>query len=235
MKKLFSLFALALVILTSANASDSTILTKKATLSKGTIEYNGHSYPCDIAEYPANADLVEGALKDMMSARGHKSDAKKGFLVYRNITMPRTTIGHPVDVFAKIEGKGKGENEKALIYMIVTKPGEIPDKKEDGFNPVVPIAIAGTGAAVIADLENNVSNADHLKRTDLQSENVQKLEKEVKGLEKDQTDMQKKLEKLQKDMADNLKLQEEIKTKLATELSKLESMKGAKLLPKKAD
>lgn len=227
----------AFAIMTAAHASDSTIFAKKATFSKGTVEYNGHSYTCDIIEYPAKADLVESALKDMMSARGHKSDSRKGYLIYRNITMPRTSIDHPVDVFAKVEGKGKGENEKALLYLLVTKPGQIPDKKEDGHvaASVVPIAIVGTGAALMGDMDNHVTNADHLRRTELQGEIVNKLDKEVKNLEKDQIDMQKKIEKLQKDMADNLKLQEESKAKLAAELSKLESMKGAKLLPKKSD
>jgi hypothetical protein len=214
-----------------AAAQDSSIIYKKGVLSKGTVEYYGNKYDCSVIEFDAPPDVVEDAIKEMMSKRGHKPTNKKGFLVYRNVVLRRTEIKDAVDVYADIEPKSRNEKNKSIVSLIITVPGAIPDKRIEKSEAaaIATINLAGAGSVLLSDMEEDVSFAAHSNDISMQQEMVLKTEKELNYLVKDSIDLQKRLEKLQLDIAENGKAQSAAKQKLLEETTRLEMMKARKL------
>jgi len=230
-KKIAFLLICCVATVFSATAQDSSIIFKKGVLSKGTVEYFGNKYDCSVIEFDAPPNVVEDAIKEMMSKRGHKASTKKGFLVYKNVLLRRTEIKDPVDVYAEIEQKSRSEKNKSIVSMIITVPGAIPEKRieKNQAAAVATISLAGAGSVLLSDMEEDVSIAAHSNDISMQQELVLKTEKEVNYLVKDSIDLQKKLEKLQLDIAENGKAQSSAKQKLLEETTRLEMMKARKL------
>jgi hypothetical protein len=231
MKKTVTLLFFLMSVTWSAFSQDSSIIYKQGTLSKGKVEYDGNTYACDVIAFDASPDVVEGAIKSMMSNRGHKYSTKKGFIVYRNVLLLRTNMKEPVDVFASIEPKSKNEKNKTKVSLIITKPGAIPDKKIDSktAEEVTTMGFASAGGTIFTDMETEVSLSAHQNDIALQELSVSKATKELKYLEKDANDLQKKLEKLQNDIVENEKARTAAKELLVNETSRLEMLKARKL------
>jgi hypothetical protein len=201
----------------------------------GKVEFYGVEYPCMIFEYPAPPEVLENALKEEFSSRGYKGSTKKGFLIYRSITLPRVTASRTVDAFMMVAAKSKKEKEKSFIYLVTAEPGKIPDgKPAKGFDGAS-VVIAGVGgAAFINGMSGSFEAKEHQRQVDLQANAVISQEKKVKNLQDDYSMMQKKLEKLQQDMEENQAELKNAQQKLEEERRKLSDMKNSKP-GKKAD
>jgi hypothetical protein len=215
----------------SAFSQDSSIIYKQGILSKGKVEYDGNMYACDVITFDAAPDVVEGAIKSLMSNRGHKYSTRKGFIVYRNVLLLHSNMKEPVDVFASIEPKSKSEKNKTKVSLLITKPGAIPDKKIDSktAEEVTTLGIASAGGTIFSDMEKEVSLGAHENDIALQELSVSKATKELKYLEKDANDLQKRLEKLQNDIIENEKARTAAKELLENENSRLKMLKARKL------
>ncbi|HSC54284.1 MAG TPA: hypothetical protein VLC98_11700 [Phnomibacter sp.] len=231
MKNLSFLYIGLLAFSSLASAQDSSILYKKGQLSKGKVEYYGNKYDCSILEFDAPPDVVENAIKQMMSKRGYNASTKKGFLVYRNVVLRRTELKDPVDVFTEIEAKSRSEKNKSTVSMIITVPGAIPDKKieKSQADAIGTIGLVGLGSALIGSLEEDVSLSAHNNEMTTLQEQIDKTQKELNSLVTDSLEYQKKLQKLQQSIVDNGKAQADAKQKLQETTKRLEMLKSRKL------
>lgn len=213
------------------SAQDSSIIYKHGKISKGKVQYYGNNYDCSVIEFDAPPGVVEDAIKEMMSKRGHKSSSKKGFLVYKNVVLRRTELKDPVDVYAQIDSKSRSEKQKTLVSMLITVPGAIPDRRieKNEAAGIATIGLTGAGSLLLSDMEEDVSLAAHSNDITTQQELISQTEKELNYLAKDSIDLQKRLMKLQQDIAENGKAQSAAKQKLLEETTRLEMMKARKL------
>lgn len=205
MGKFLSCLALALLC---AAGSFSQTNQMASGFSRGTIKYNGVEYPCYERSFTSSVEVVETAINEKMKARGFKGDSKKGFKVYRNISVPEFNNGDKVDVFTKVEPEGKKGEARAKLLMIVTKPGEVTDDKPSKDAATA----AGVGVGLVAvssgfhdEMHESVTAGHHNAELKTMQEELRKQERNLADLQSERKILEKRLEKAQKDLDDNAK------------------------------
>lgn len=194
------------------------------------IEFNGQKYPCYVYEYQSKGDMVEDAIKEKMQKAGNKpTKGPKGWLVYRNVLIPGNAEAGMKDVFVKVDDNSKKEDVKSKVYLIATKPGEIPEEKlskADRDNTTEGIILAAGGAAFLTTMDENVGEKQFSSNLKAQEGLVEKEDQKLKNLKDKQNDLEKKLKDLQEDMSKNLQEQEKQAGFVEREKAKLEEMKA---------
>jgi short subunit dehydrogenase-like uncharacterized protein len=174
MKKLFSF--LLLVLSLSVYAQDS-VFTEAAPDAKDVIvEFNGGKYHGHLIEYNSPSDIVEESVKEQFSTQGVKPKSIKDFLVYRNVRVQSIDNAGPVDVFIKVERKSRKEKDQSLVYLITTKPGEIPDEKvkanTSASNLGITTAIAG--GSFLQSMHPSIEVKKHARKVAEKEEEIAK-------------------------------------------------------------
>ena len=196
-----------------------------AEVKNSTIEFNGGKYNGYLIEFDAPPVIVEDAIKERFKLQGIKPKETKGFMVYRNVVMPRVDPVKPLDAFIKVERKSRKEKEQTIVYFIAAQPGEIPEDKlkADVASKSNGITAIEKGGSFLTGLIPDVKQAVYDKDIANQQALVKKEEKKLASLADDQSDMEKKLKKLQSDLEYNKKAQE----RQAGEVDKVKSTMNA--------
>ncbi len=207
MKKFF----LILFILGSATFGFSQAIATK-------VDYQKSSQPATVIELPYNPDLVSGALKDHFSKKGVKESSSKGFLVYKGVQLAAADP-NPSDLYFKIDRKSRKESDIAVVYLLVTKPGENPATRssEDnyGMNQAA-IFLSDIGPSIEAySLEQNIKGQDDA---------VKKAEKKYNSLVDDGKDLEKKKKSIEDKIQENIKDQENQRVELEKQKQALEAL-----------
>jgi hypothetical protein len=210
-------------------AQEDVVEKKLGQRSRGNIEINGQTFPCEVIAYNAPPEVVETAIVNFMAQRGKKPTSRKGMLTFRGIEVPQQMADGPMDAFVQIEPKSRSEKDKSVVKVLLTKPDQIADKKtKDANSAAVATMVVGTG--FVTGFDNSVTESAHQSNITGQEQLVQQADREVKKLEKDMTDLQNQLTRLQKEMKDNQTQQDAAKGKLQAEIKKLETIRAKKLL-----
>lgn len=179
-------------------------------VKNSTIEFNGGKYNCLVTELNAPPDIVEDAIKQQFKLQGVKPKETKGFMVYRNVVMPRIEPQKPLDAFIKVERKSRKEKDQTVVYFIAALPGEIPEEKikSDAAAKSGGITAIEKGDAFLTGLVPDIKQGVYDRDLAGQQSLLKKEEKKLANLMDDQSDMEKKLKKLQNDIEFNKKAQE---------------------------
>ena len=176
-------------------------------VKKSKIEFNGIKYDGYLIELNAPPDIVEDAINRRFKLQGSKPKETKGFLVYRNVVMPRIDPVKQMDAFIKVERKSKKEKDKSIVYFIPTIAGEISGDKSKS-DTAANITAIENGDAFLLGLVPGVAMGVHEKDFANQQMLVKKEEKTLANLKDDQSSLEQKLKKLQDDIQYNKKAQE---------------------------
>jgi hypothetical protein len=202
----------------------------QGNVGQSIIEYNGQKYPCYVVEFNLSPEVTEQTIRDKIKSRGYNPKETKGFLVYRAIRLPLLDSLEDKDVFIKVDKKSRSEKDKSVVYLIATKPGEIPEEKvkDTDKNAAANIALVSGGALVLSGFGGDVDMAAYHVALSIQEDEVKKADKKMKDLQEDQTKLEKKI----KDMQDDLEVNKKDQVKQQEEITKhkqiLEEKKGKK-------
>ncbi len=182
----------------------------------GKVDYQKSSQPATIIELPYNSDLVNAALKDHFSKNGVKESSSKGFSVYKGVQLTAADPT-PSDLYFKTDRKSRKENDIAVVYMIVTKPGENPATRssEDNYGmDQAAIFLTDIGPSIEAySLGQNIKGQDDA---------VKKAEKKYNSLVDDGKDLEKQRKKIEDKIQDNIKDQENQRNEVEKQKQALE-------------
>ena len=188
------------------------------------IEFNGGMYNGNTVDVNASADLVENVIKEKFKAQGLKPKEIKGFMVFRNARIDKIDSGNPVDVFLKVERKGKRDDNMSTVSFIATPTGQISDDKLKSGVATATVTPAATTGVFLKDLSPDINNKVFEKNVADQQELVKKAEKKLKDLQEDQASMEKKIKSLQEDLENNRKDQQKQTEELEKKRNALNSL-----------
>lgn len=185
----------------------------------GKVDYQKGDKMAATIDLPYNAEVVQEAIKDILSKKCTKSDRSKGFDIYRQ-TKLHENDPELHDVHCKVESKGKKDNE-ASVYILIGRPGENMGvrtaddhyKHEEAkklLDQMLPSIQAYKLEAEIRDQEDQ----------------VKKEEKKLSTLVDDQRDLEKRIKSLQEKLEENRLDQKKQSDEAARQRSMLENMKN---------
>jgi len=184
----------------------------------GKVDYQKSVQPASIIELPYNPDLIEGMLKDHFSKKGAKQSSSKGFLVYKGVQL---TAADPAssDLYFKVDRKSRRESDRAVVYLVVTRPGENPATRSSEDNYGTDQAanfLNEMGSSVEAySLEQDIKGQD---------DNIKKAERKYKNLVDDGSDLDKQKRRIDDKIQENIKNQNNQKNELEKQRQLLESL-----------
>jgi hypothetical protein len=162
----------------------------------GKVDYQKGDKMAATVDLPYNADVVQEAIKDILSKKCTKSDRSKGFDVYRQ-TKLHDNDPELHDVHCRVESKGKKDNE-SVVYILIGRPGENMSVrtsddhyKHDEAKKLLNQILPGIEAW---KLESEIRDQEDL---------VKKEEKKLSTLVDDQKDLEKRIKSLQDKLEEN--------------------------------
>jgi hypothetical protein len=168
-----------------------------------TIAINKKMQPGLLLELPNNTDVAEGTLLQKLKETGYKPETsgamfwkknkQDGFYVFNGVTLPALN-NQKLDLYFKIELKGKPAKDQSLMYMLVSKGYD---------NFVSPEVDSATFIAATEFLNSFVgSNLSFSLQQEIEAQEkvVANAEKKLNNIGDDEKALQKKIEQLQADL-----------------------------------
>lgn len=205
-----------------------TIAASAQSVSTG-VSFNRTTQPALMLLLPYSESIAEGTILQKLRENGHDPETKgkafwkqnkvNGFYTFKGVVLKELTE-QPLDLYFKVDPKGKKGNETATIYFMVSK---------------------GDEKFITPETDQNIHSAAKKFLNKMVEESAAyKLQKEIEDQEKEVKDQEKKLAKIQDDEKALLKkmadLQEEIRLNkmqqdnqskvIETEKTKLTSLKS---------
>jgi hypothetical protein len=185
----------------------------------GKVDYHKGDKMAATIELPYNAQVVQEAIKDVLSKKCTKSDRSKGFDIFR-YTKLHDNDPELHDVHCRVESKGKKDNE-SVVYILIGRPGENMGvrtaddhyKHEEAkklLNQLLPSIETYKLESEIRDQESTVKS----------------VEKKLDGLVDDQKDLEKRIKALQDKLEENKLDQKKQADEAARQRSMLDNMKN---------
>jgi hypothetical protein len=176
---------------------------------EGKIDYQKGDKRAAIIELPYSQEIVEGALRESFAKRDVKEERLKGMQVFKGARLTPTD-GEMVDLYFKVDKKGKKEDNRSVVYLILGRPNEnvglrMPD---DAFR-------IQDAKSFLGNL-NPVVEAHKLEVEIAKQENeISKSEKRLSGLVDDQKALEERMRDLQERIDQNKREQESINAEIA--------------------
>ena len=211
MKKInLMLVCLLLMIVTvQAQSTEAIADTVKPMATAGTIMYDKTSVPCYTIEMPFSEDVAKEAIKKRFKQFGASSKERKGFMEFKNVSIPEIRNGSLVDAYINVDRKSKKEKDNSLVSLIITDPGVLPGTTsayttDSGGTALAGVGMAAAGASsLLASLHENSADYSLELAIKKQEETVKKADREYNNLVKDAEDLQNKLKKTQNEIEAN--------------------------------
>jgi hypothetical protein len=191
------------------------------------VTYNKEVQPAVLAKIPYDEDVAQDFIVGVLQRNGVKTDkgsvfSKKneidGFYVTRNVNLQG--LNYPVDLYWKIEGKGKRSNKESIVYLMAAKNNNFASSGSD--EPTYSAA---------RDMLNNFSILSEAYELNLkiqeQEETIKDAEKKLEKLQDNEKSLSKKLDQLQKDIKENKDDQGKQNETVEKEKKKLEDLKSS--------
>ena len=214
MKKLSALlFCLTVTILSiSAQSTVTAVTLNKITQTALRIEL------------PVDEEVSEDFFGENLKRSGNSTEklfsksskVNEGFYAVKGIRFEGTR--EPVDLYIKIEQKGKKSNHESAICMLISKEGGFitPFSDKITFNAAEKFMNAFSEQAAAYKLKQEIEDQEDI---------VKDAEKKMKKLRDQQQDMEKKVENLQKDLRENKQDQDTQAKTIDNEMKKLDELK----------
>jgi hypothetical protein len=182
-----------------------------------TVAYNRTTKPALMLLLPYATDVAEGAILQKMKELGYSPEASSpifgkkntinGYYVFKNVSL-KETGDQLMDLYFKVEPKGKKEMNQSLVYMLVGKGADFISVESDSKSYTA-------GQNFLNKIP--AQSASYKLQLDIQAQGdaVKAAEKKLAKLQSDEADMNKKIADLQ-DQLKALKLQEENQVKVVT-------------------
>ena len=168
-----------------------------------TITINKKAQPGLLLELPNNTDVAEGTLLQKLKETGYKPETsgamfwkknkQDGFYIFNGVTLPALN-NQKLDLYFKIESKGRKARDQSMMYMLVSKGYD---------NFVSPEVDSATFLAATQFLNSFVgSNLSFGLQQEIEAQQkvVANAEKKLSNIEDDEKAMHKKVEQLQADI-----------------------------------
>jgi hypothetical protein len=200
-----------------------------AQATYSTISINKKMQPGLLLELPNNTDVAEGTLLQKLKETGYKPETsgamfwkknkQDGFYVFNGVTLPALN-NQKLDLYFKIERKGRAANEQSLMYMLVSK----------GYDNFVSQELDSVTFLAATQFLNSFigSNLSFGLQQEIEAQEkvVASAEKKLSNLEDDEKALQKKIEQLQADVL-NKKSDRDLQAKeISNQKNILEALKA---------
>jgi len=183
----------------SSEVNPDTAITKLNPV-EGMIAYDKMEVPCYNIEVPVNEDVAKDAIKKRFKQMGADIKERKGFMEFKNVSIPEIRQGKLVDAYIHVDRKSKKEKESSVVSLVITDPGVAPAAtmaRESGEG-------GASGAfALLSSLHENSSDYALELAIKKQEDAVKKADKEYNNLIKDAEELQSKLKRTQNDIEAN--------------------------------
>lgn len=209
-------------------ASLSVQLSAQSTAT--TVSYNKATKPALMLLLPYAPEVAEGAILQKLKEMGYSPEASSplfakkntinGYYVFKNVALKESGIDM-VDLYFRVEPKGKKENNQSLVYMMVAKGADFVSAENDAKNYTA-------GQGFLNQMPGQ--SAAYKLQLDIQAqdEEVKSAEKKYGKLILDETDLNRKIVELQEQLKSN-KLQQENQLKVVNaEKAKLDGLRKKK-------
>jgi|GEM_PF-674286 len=190
--------------------------------------FNNATQPALLLMLPYSEQIAEGTILQKLRETGYDPETKgklfwkqnkvNGFYSFKGVVL-KEIENQPLDLYFRIETRGKKGAEKAAIYLLVSKG-------DDKF--ITPEEDETTHAAAKRFLNRFVEESATYKlnkEIDAQEEAVKEAEKKLGKLQESEKDLQKKLLQLQEDIKANMLQQENQQKLIEVEKIKLLELK----------
>lgn len=197
----------------------------QAVATEGKIEYQRGEKPAAIIELPYRSDLIEDALKQKLAKKGVKEEHIKGMQVFKGSRLTPTD-GEVVDMYFRVERKGRKDNNSSVVYLILGRPNENValrtsddayriQEGRDFLNGLVPEVEA-------YKLETDITSLE---------ESIKKSEKDLENLTGDQKSLENKIRDLQDRLTQNKLDQDAANAQLIKLRADRDSLISRRILP----
>lgn len=204
-----------------------TLASTAQSVSTG-VSYNRTTQPALMLLVPYSESITEGAILQKLRDNGHDPETKgksfwkqnkvHGFYTFKGVVV-KDINQTPLDLYFKVEPKGKRDNETSTVYLMVSKGDEkfiTPESDQE----------LHSGAKRFLNKLIDESAAFKLqKEIETQEGEVKEAEKKLAKIKEDEQELQKKIAQLQEEVRQN-KLQQDNQNKVIdTEKTKLAELK----------
>ena len=205
------------------------IMTASSQATFTTITIDKKIQPGLVLQLPNNTDVAEGTILQKLKETGYSPETKgklfwkknklDGFYIFNGITLPAIS-NQKLDMYFKVERKGKSRKEQSTIFMLVSKGYD---------NFISPETDAAIFEAATAFLNGFVAGTEGY-RLNLDIEEQQKVvknaEKKLADLKDDEKSIARKIEQLQADLAGKKNDQVLQEKEIINQKAKLEELKA---------
>lgn len=154
-----------------------------------------------INEMPYAADITEGAIKKKMSQLGYTGKDEKGFIVYKNVSIP--SLGPAAyNLYFKSERKGRKEKEQSSVYMLLS------DNYDAFLNETRDLPVIDNAKTFLNSLSVQAEDVYIESEIVKQEEVVKKADKDYNNSVEDGASLEKKRANLEDDIKKNKEQQE---------------------------
>lgn len=204
-----------------------TLVTTAQSISTG-VSFNKTTQPALMLLLPYSETIAEGTILQKLKENGYDPETKgkafwkqnkvNGFYTFKGVVI-KDMDKQPLDLYFKVDAKGRKENERATVYLLVSKGEEkfiTPESDND-------IHIA---AKKFLNKFIDESAAYKLQKDiEEQQQEVKDAEKKLTKLQDTEKDLLKKIAQLQEEMRNNKLQQENQERVVETEKAKLQGLK----------
>lgn len=212
----------------------------KAQASFASASYNKTSQPALSLELPYDEDVCEDFILANLKSTGYDVETKgklfwknsklNGYYIFKEVQFKG--LDHTVDLYFKVEQKGRKSKDGSIIYMLVGK-GEnyfIPTSDDMVYDAAKKFmnAFIEQAAAYKLDLDIKAQEEvvkDAEKKMEKLKNNGEKLKDSEENMNKKIAQLQKDIKENQEDQKKNLDDQKDQQKTVDTEKKKLEDLK----------
>lgn len=219
MKRLTALSLLLLAIINFAGAQASVT----------TASYNKTSQPALKLELPYSEEVCEDFILASLKKTGYDVETKgklfwkqnklNGYYTFKDVRLDG--LDHSVDLYFKVDQKGRKSKEESVIYMLIGRGEDyfISSSDDNVYYAAKKFMNGFVDESAAFKLDLDIKN---------QEETIKNAEKKLEKLKDNEKDMNKKIEQLQKDVKKNQEDQKDQEKAIENEKKKLEDLKSQK-------
>lgn len=200
-----------------------------AQASVTTASYNKTSQPALKLELPYSEDVCEDFILANLKKTGYDVETKgklfwkqnklNGYYTFQDVRLDG--LDHSVDLYFKVDQKGRKSKEESIIYMLIGRGEDyfISSSDDNVYNAAKNFMNGFVDESAAFKLDLDIKN---------QEATIKDAEKKLEKLKDNEKDMNKKIEQLQKDVKKNQEDQKDQEKAIENEKKKLVDLKSQK-------
>ncbi len=203
-------------------------IAAQAQSSHTTIQYKNNMQPAHVLELPNTTSDVEGTILKKLKQIGYNPETQgklfwkknkiDGFYVFNNVVLPSLST-QKLDMYFKTVQKNDEEKNSSTLYMLVSNGAEnFASRDEDSalWNSSEIFLNSFIEKTTAYSLEQNILN---------QASTLEKSQKKLTTLQKDEKDLADKIKKYQDDLVNNQSNQKDQQQDIENQAKLLENLK----------